>query len=189
MRPAAASRIALDVGHVEVVPPLDEVQIDGIAQGDVEKHLLDAPAEGHAVDEVLNVGSARDDGQVGIFRADAWQGRIIEPVGAGPGEVFGLFDGGPRGVGRSDRLGVLAILVRHGPATDAPQVRRRAVRIAGQRRADVRRVDVTYIDAQPLGDAAVFQGRGAAAHCAADAPGFAQAEMPQQSASWISGVA
>ena len=171
---------ALDVGQIEAVPALDEVQIDGIAQGDVEKHLLDAAAEGHAVDEILDVRAARGDGQAGILRAQGREGRIVEPVGAGPGEVFGLFDGGPRGVGQADRLGILAILVGHGPATDAPKVRRRAVGVGCQRRADVRRVDVANVDAQPLGDAAVFQGRGAAAHRAADAAGFAEAEMPQQ---------
>ena len=47
----------------------------GILNGNVHKHLLDAPAESHAIDEVLHVIAARSNGQVGELVATrrAWR--------------------------------------------------------------------------------------------------------------------
>ena len=188
--PLGGVQDALDVSQIEAVPSLHNVEIDGVFHGDVQQHLLDAAAKRHAVDEVLDVRSARGDGQIGMLRAQRRQGGVIEPVRIGPRPLFRLFHRGPRRVGQLDRLGVLAVLVGHGPPADAPEVRRRAVVEAWQRRAKVRRADVADVSPQPLGDAAVFQGAGAAAqrpaHAAAVRPSQSAAAAPRGSPAWRS---
>ncbi len=56
--PLASRQNAFDVAQVEAMPLLHNEQVDRVFCGDVKEDLLHAPSEGHAVDEILDGGSA-----------------------------------------------------------------------------------------------------------------------------------